>query len=130
MNLSVTMEKLADEIDGKFLEYSTENTIITVPVSRHRYQNVTGYLLNRNNTKVVEFMSRVCELNDDIDHKAMLELNQELFYSKVVIHEGYLKVAAAALLDHCTEDLIKDMVLEVARVADDLEHHLVGADVN
>jgi hypothetical protein len=130
MNLSVTMEKLADEIDGKFLEYSTENTIITVPVSRHRYQNVTGYLLNRNHTKVVEFMSRVCELNDDIDHKAMLELNQELFYSKVVIHEGYLKVAAAALLDHCTEDLIKDMVLEVARVADDLEHHLVGADVN
>jgi hypothetical protein len=75
-------------------------------------------------------MSRVCELHDDIDHKAMLELNQELFYSKVVIHEGYLKVAAAALLDHCTEDLIKDMVLEVARVADDLEHHLVGADVN
>ena len=130
MNLSVTMEKLADEIDGKFLEDSTENTIITVPVSRHRYQNVTGYLLNRSNTKVVEFMSRVCELNDDIDHKAMLELNQELFYSKVVIHEGYLKVAAAALLDHCTEDLIKDMVLEVARVADDLEHHLVGADVN
>jgi hypothetical protein len=130
MNLSATMEKLADEIDGKFLEYSVENTIITVPVSRHRYQNVTGYLLNRNNTKVVEFMSRVCELNDEIDHKAMLELNQELFYSKVVIHEGYLKVAAAALLDHCTEDLIKDMILEVARVADDLEHHLVGADVN
>jgi hypothetical protein len=130
MNLSATMEKLADEIDGKFLEYSIENTIITVPVSRHRYQNVTGYLLNRNNTKVVEFMSRVCELNDEIDHKAMLELNQELFYSKVVIHEGYLKVAAAALLDHCTEDLIKDMILEVARVADDLEHHLVGADVN
>lgn len=130
MNLSATMEKLADEIDGKFLEYSIENTIITVPVSRHRYQNVTGYLLNRNNTKVVEFMSRVCELHDEIDHKAMLELNQELFYSKVVIHEGYLKVAAAALLDHCTEDLIKDMILEVARVADDLEHHLVGADVN
>lgn len=130
MNLSVTMEKLADEIDGKFLEYSTENTIITVPVSRHRYQNVTGYLLNRNNSKVLEFMSRVCELNDGIDHKAMLELNQELFYSKVVIHEGYLKVAAAALLDHCTEDLVRDMVLEVARVADDLEHHLVGADVN
>ena len=111
MNLSATMENLANEIDGKFLEYSTENTIITVPVSRHRYQNVTGYLLNRNNTRVVEFMSRVCELHDDIDHKAMLELNQELFYSKVVIHEGYLKVAAAALLDHCTEDLIKDMVL-------------------
>ncbi len=130
MNLTVTMEKIADEIDGKFLEYSAENTIITVPVSRYRYQNVTGYLIKRNNVKVVEFMSRICELNDEIDHKAMLELNQELFYSKVVIHEGYLKVAAAALLDHCTEDLIKDMILEVAKVADELEHELVGADVN
>ena len=130
MNLSTIMEKLAEEIDGKFLEYSAENTIITVPVSRLRYQNVTGYLIDRNRSKVVEFMSRVCELNDAIDHKAMLELNQELFYSKVIIHEGYLKVAAAALFEHTTEELIKDMILEVARVADELEHHLVGADIN
>lgn len=130
MNLSIVMQKLSDEIDGRFLEYSAENTIITVPVSRSRYQNVTGYLINRNGIKVVEFMSRVCELNEEIDHKAMLVLNQELFYSKVVIHEGYLKVAAAALFEHTTEDLIKDMVMEVAKVADDLEHQLVGADVN
>jgi len=130
MNLSVTMEKIAEEIDGKFLEYSAENTIITVPVGRYRYQNVTGYLIKRNNVKVVEFMSRICELSTTIDHKAMLELNQELFYSKVVIHEGYLKVAAAALFEHCTEELIKDMILEVAKVADELEHELVGADIN
>jgi hypothetical protein len=64
-------------------------------------------------------MSKVCELHDGINHRAMLELNQELFYSKVIIHEGYLKVAAAALFEHCTEDLIKDMILEVAKVADD-----------
>jgi hypothetical protein len=130
MDLSVTMQKLADEVDGRFLEYSPENTIITVPVSRYRFQNVTGYLLNRNGLKVVEFMSKVCELHDGINHRAMLELNQELFYSKVIIHEGYLKVAAAALFEHCTEDLIKDMILEVAKVADELEHQLVGADVH
>lgn len=130
MNLSQTMQKLAEEIDGRFLEYSQENTIITVPVSRCRYQNVTGYLFTRHGSKVVEFMSSICELNESIDHRAMLELNQELFYSKVIIHEGYLKVAAAALFDHCTEELIEDMILEVAKVADKLEHDLVGADVH
>jgi hypothetical protein len=129
MNLSEIMERLADEIGGKSLEYTPENTIITVPVSRHRYQNVTGYLIDRPQGRVIEFMSRVCELNNDIDHRAMLELNQELFYSKVIIHEGFLKVAAAALFEHCTEELISDMVLEVAAVADNLELQLTGANV-
>jgi hypothetical protein len=68
-------------------------------------------------------------MDNTIDSMAMLELNQELFYSKVIIHEGYLKVAAAALYDHCTEELIRDMILEVAKVADDLEHQLTGADI-
>jgi len=123
------MEKLAGEIDGIFVDYSFENTIITVPVSRHRYQNVTGYLLEKPQGTVIEFMSRVCPLGSGIDPVAMLELNQELFYSKVIIHEGFLKVAAAALFEHCTEELIRDMVLEVAKVADNLEHQLVGADL-
>jgi hypothetical protein len=47
MHLTDTMEKLAVEIDGMFVDYSFENTIITVPVSRYRYQNVTGYLMQK-----------------------------------------------------------------------------------
>ncbi|MBD0259468.1 MAG: hypothetical protein ICV83_27430 [Cytophagales bacterium] len=129
MHLTDTMEKLAVEIDGMFIDYSFENTIITVPVSRYRYQNVTGYLMQKPQGTVIEFMSKVCPIGTTIDPMAMLELNQELFYSKVVIHEGFLKVAAAALYEHCTEELIKDMVLEVAKVADDLEHQLVGEDI-
>ncbi len=129
MHLFNTMEKLAEDIDGMFVEYSIENTIITVPISRYRYQNVTGYLLDKPQGKLIEFMSRVCPMDNTIDSMAMLELNQELFYSKVIIHEGYLKVAAAALYDHCTEELIRDMILEVAKVADDLEHQLTGADI-
>ena len=124
------MKKLADDIDGRFVDYSTENTIITVPVDRNRTQSVTGYLIDRNNLRVVEFMSKVCEVDStQVDARAMLELNQELFYGKVVIHEGFLKIAATALFDHSTEDQIRDMILEVARVADELEHKLVGSDV-
>jgi len=129
MNLTDTMEKLAFEIDGRFVDYSCENTIITVPLSRYRYQNVTGYLIDRPQGSMLEFMTTVCTLRPEIDYRAMLELNQDLYYSKVLIHEGFLKVAAAALYDHCTEDLVRDMILEVAHVADDLEMRLIGCDV-
>ncbi len=129
MNLSTTMQRLALEIDGRFVEYSYENTIITIPISGDRYQSVTGYLIDRPQGTMLEFMSRVCPLHADIDHRSMLELNQELYYSKVVIHEGFLKIAAAALFDHCTEQLVRDMIMEVAFVADDLEMRIVGADV-
>ncbi len=123
------MEKLALEIDGRFVEYSYENTIITIPLNRDRFQSVTGYLIDRPQGTMLEFMSTVCTLRPEIDHRAMLELNQELYYSKVIIHEGFLKVAAAALYDHCTEDLVRDMILEVAYVADDLEMRIIGHDV-
>ncbi len=129
MNLTATMEKLALEIDGRFVEYSYENTIITVPLNRDRSQSVTGYMIDRPQGTMLEFMSTVCTLRPEIDHRAMLELNQELFYSKVVIHEGFLKVAAAALYDHCTEDLVRDMIMEVAYVADDLEMRIIGYDI-
>lgn len=129
MNLTNTMERLALEIDGRFVEYSYKNTIITVPLSRDRVQNVTGYLIDRPQGTMIEFMSTVCTLRPEIDHRAMLELNQELYYSKVIIHEGFLKVAAAALFDHCTEDLVRDMIMEVAYVADDLEMRIIGRDI-
>ena len=129
MNLTDTMEKLAFEIDGRFVDYPYENTIITVPLSRYRHQNVTGYLIDRPQGSMLEFMTTICTLRPEIDYRAMLELNQELYYSKVLIHEGFLKVAAAALHDHCTEDLVRDMILEVAHVADDLEMRLIGCDV-
>ncbi len=67
MDLALTMQKIAEEINGKFLEYSFENIIITVPVDRTRYQNVTGYLIQRPQGTILEFMSRVCEINDYID---------------------------------------------------------------
>jgi hypothetical protein len=130
MNLNDIMQKLAHDVDGRFVDYSNENTIITIPVKRKRFQNITGYLTDREGKKVAEFMSKVCDLRPDIDYKSMLELNQDLFFSKVIIYEGMLRVAAAGLYDHLTEDILRDMILEVAQVADDLEYKLTGLDVH
>ena len=128
-NFTGTMEKMALEIGGHLVEYSYETTVMTVRLSRNRYQNVTGCLVDRPQGTMLEFTSKVCTLRPEIDHRAMLELNQELYYGKVMIHEGFLKVAAAVLHDHCTAELMHDMVLEVAHVADDLEMRIVGCDL-
>ena len=129
MNLSLIMQKYANEIDGRFIEYSDDNTIITIPMDTNRFQNVTGFLTERKGQTVVEFMSKVCDLKHDIDYRALLELNQELFYSKIIIYDGLIQVASSALFDHCTEIQIKDMISEVAEAADNLEFKLAGVDV-
>ena len=129
MNLSQIMQKYANEIDGRFIEYSDDNTIITIPLERNRFQNVTGFLTKRRNENVVEFMSKVCDVRPDIDYRALLELNQEFFYGKIIIYDGLIQVAASALFDHCSEVIIRDMISEVARTADDLEFKLAGVDV-
>jgi hypothetical protein len=130
MDLSTIMKKLADDIGGRFVEYSDENTIITIPLDRNRFQNVTGYLSERNGQQVVEFMSKVCDLSDEIDYKKLLEINQDLFYGKIIIYEGMIRVASAALYAHVTEDIIRDMIIEVAKSADNLEFELVGEDIH
>ncbi len=129
MNLNDTLESPALHIDGRFVEYSYESTVMTVRLSRNRYQNVTAQLADRPQGTMLEFSSTVCTLRPEIDHRAMLELNQELHYGKVVIHEGFLKVAAAAFYDYCTTEMVRDMILEVASVADDLEMRIVGCDM-
>jgi len=129
MNLTTTMEKMALEIYGRFVEYSYRNTTIVIPVNQDRFHSVTGYLIDRPQGTMLEFMSTVCTLHPEIDHRAMLELNQEFYYSKVIIHKGCLRVTATALYDHCTEDLVRNMILEVAHVADDLEMRILGYDI-
>lgn len=116
-------------IDSRSAKYSRQGTVMTVRLSRNRYQNVAIRLANRPQGTMFECTSTVCMLRPEIDHRAMLELNQDLYYGKVVIHEGFLKVAAAVLHDYCTESLVRDMILEVARVADDLEMRIVGCDL-
>ena len=130
MDLSTIMRSLAKDIDGRFLEYSDENTIITVPLERNRFQNVTGFLSDRKGQQVVEFMSKVCNIRPDIDYQALLGTSQELFYGKVIIYEGMVRVASTALFEHTTETIIRDMILEVAKAADDLELELAGVDVH
>ena len=131
MDLTKAIEKIADTLGGSFTEYSANNLIITVPIGDGRFQGVTTYSIERNGERVIEFTSRVCDATlPNINFRHALEVNQELTYSKVVIFEGYLQLAAAIIVNHCTEEILRDIIIEVGHTADKLEKELVGLDVH
>ena len=123
MDLTKGMLQLAVAIDGRFVEYSNDTTILLVPVEEDGCQAVVSQVVNKNGQHLYEFSSKAGELTPGKEsHQVILKLNQELFYSKVIIQDWHLKVAAETLASSCTEQLIRDVVIEVATVAYHLEH--------
>ncbi|MES2730360.1 MAG: hypothetical protein V4714_01385 [Bacteroidota bacterium] len=130
MNLKASMCQLAERIDGRFVEYSNDTNIILIPIDRSHCQAVISQLVHKNGEIVVEFSSKAGELNAGKEnHQVILKINQELFYSKVVIQEWQLNVSAEVLLSNCTDQLIKDVILEVATLAHHLDHQEVTSTI-
>jgi hypothetical protein len=130
MDLTGCMLRLAGEMDGRFIEYTSAISIITVPVEGCSCQNVIGQLINKNGEQVLVLTSKVCELcAEEENHKVILRLNQELFYCKIIIQDWQLQVTAETLFINCTEQLLKEMILEVAQVAFFLDHKIISTDM-
>lgn len=131
MELRNFMRRFAEEIGGEYNEYSPEYIIIIVPVSGGRAQTVLGEVrLNElYNRKLITFSSKVCPAGDDINYRSLLSQTGFLNYSRFVILENYLQVQAVAAFDNLVEGTVKEMVQEVANVADQFEMKITGADV-
>jgi len=132
MLLSETIRLYAEEINGQYMEYDPEHSIIIVPVSGGRAQTVLG-LLRRNelyNRTIVSFTSKVCAFNSEIDLQRLLEQAAFFNYCRFVLREHYLQVEAVGAADGLTKDTIKEMIQEVANLADQFELKLTGADVH
>lgn len=130
-NVQRYLEELADEVGGKYIEYSNDTVILTLPLNNGRYQNVKGYIIPRGDGIMLEFMSKVCRLSDteNINFEELLSLNHKLCYAKTMIDAGYLEVAASTKYELCTYEQVRYMVFEVARAADELEKKLTGKDI-
>jgi hypothetical protein len=48
----------------------------------------------------------------------------------IIAEDDFLKVASSTFLDVSTPELLKEIIIEVAYVADDWELIITGADVN
>lgn len=132
MDLTSFMKKYADQISGQYIEYNKTLSVIIIPVAGNRFQTVMGNIKQSSlyNRKVITFTSKVCPINDAIDFKMLLEQTAFFNYCRFVISENYVQIEAVSSLDGAAEDDIKEMLHEVANIADQYEMKLTGADIH
>ncbi len=132
MDLSTLMKKYAEQIGGQYTEYDHAQSIIIVPVSGGRYQTVLGTITQNDlyNRKLISLNSKICSIKPDIDYKMLLEQTAYFNYCRFMVKDNYLQVEAVASLIGLSEETIKEMVQEVANLADQFELKLTGMDIN
>jgi len=130
-NFETFAKEFADEIDGRYQEYDNDNIIIIVPLKDDRFQAVIGKHTIHNKTQrhVINIKSNICACTENIPYYEVLQSNSEYPYARFVIEDEMLKVEATEFEDHIDEPQIKEMILEVANLADEWEYKITGSDV-
>jgi Mg2+/Co2+ transporter CorC len=132
LNFSELMEKIASDIGGQFSEYDKYKSVIIVPLEENRYQAVVGVLKHseKMNKTRIEFSSKVCQLTESVDLKELLMENAKTCYARFVIVDDYIRVEGSTFIESVTESGIKEIIDEVANMADAWELKLTGMDVH
>ena len=132
MNLRQFMEDFASEINGQFSEYDENKSVIIVPLEDQRFQTVVGELkrIGDNQRPGIEFSSKVCPFNSELNLKELLEENTNFCHARLSIVNDYIQVEASTFLDNTTDEILKEIILEVANSADLWELRLTGQDVH
>jgi hypothetical protein len=132
MNIMNYVQQYAEQIGGQYTDYDHSKSVVVVPISGSRFQTVlaitqTSAVSGRDQAL---FSSKVCEFTNGLDLKNLLEQNANFDYSKFVLEEGFLKVEASCLAGSVSQDQIKEMIQEVAQLADHYELKLTGKDIH
>jgi hypothetical protein len=132
MDLNAFMKKYADEIGGQFTEYDPSHSIIIVPVAGNRFQTVIGTVRENElyNRKLIALNSKVCALKANLDFKMLLEQSAFFNYCRFIVSDNYLQIEAATAIDSASEGTIKEMLQEVANLADQYELKLTDSDIH
>jgi hypothetical protein len=132
MNIMKYVQQFADHIGGQFTDYDHTKSVIVVPTAGSRYQTVVALTQKSpvSGREQALFTSKVCGFDSTLDLKILLEQNANFDYSKFILEDGYLKVEASCLADTATEDQVKEMIQEVAQLADHYELKLTGQDIH
>jgi hypothetical protein len=132
MQLQTIMSQIAEQINGQCTVYDPQLVIIVVPVSGGRYQTVLGSISVNElyGRQMYNIRSKVCPVQPDANYTHLLEQSAHFYYSRFVISEGYLQVEAVAEAASVSVDAVREMVMEVANLADQFELKLTGADIH
>lgn len=125
------MENFAREVNGQFSQYDKSKSVIIIPLAGDRFQTIVGqFRLNEEQGREgISFSSKVCPLRPEIKLEELLRANADFCYARFALTEDAIKVEASVFLDTVTEGLLKEIILEVARVADAWERRLTGVDI-
>ncbi|NJN27983.1 MAG: hypothetical protein HC819_19425 [Cyclobacteriaceae bacterium] len=131
-NFNEFMERYAEEIGGQFSEYDHSKSVIIVPLEENRFQAVLGVIKYNEKFKKmgIEFSSKVCPYSDDIDCKQLVLENAKTCYAKFVIVDDFVKVEGSTFVETTLQEGMKEIIREVAQLADEWELKLTGLDVN
>ena len=132
MDIMNYVQQYAEQIGGQYTDYDHTKSVVVVPINSSRFQTVlaitqTSAVSGRNQAL---FTSKVCEYTNGLDLKNLLEQNANFDYSKFVLDEGFLKVEASCLASSVSQEQIKEMIQEVAQLADHYELKLTGKDIH
>ena len=132
MNIMNYVQQYAAQIGGEFTDYDHTKSIVVVPLGSSRYQTVLAITQSSpvSGRDQAIFASKVCEYSEDLDLKLLLEQNAHFDYSKFVLEDGFLKVEASCLASTASEDQVREMIQEVAQLADHYELRFTGVDVH
>ena len=132
MSIMKHVQQYADQIGGQFTDYDHSRSGIVVPINGSRFQTVLASTQKSpvSGRDQAIFASKVCEFTSGLDLKNLLEQNANFDYSKFVLEDGYLKVEASCLASSVSPDQVKEMIQEVAQLADHYEFKLTGKDIH
>ena len=132
MSIMKHVEQYADQIGGQFTDYDHTRSVIVVPINGSRFQTVLASTQKSpvSGRDQAIFASKVCEFTTSLDLRNLLEQNANFDYSKFVLEDGYLKVEASCLASSVSPDQVKEMIQEVAQLADHYEYKLTGKDIH
>ncbi len=125
-------QRYAEEINGEYRDYDDTQSVIVVPIDGDRFQTITGHIVinEEYQREVVQIKTKVCGLEENIPYEDILEASIDFPYTKFIVEGQFLKVEATNFLVNLTEDMIKEMFIEVANISDDWEYRITGKDIH
>jgi hypothetical protein len=134
MDIMNYVQQYAEQIGGQYTDYDHSKSVIVVPLNDSRFQTV---LALRQKSPVsgrdqAVFSSKICEFQKEfnINLEDLMKQNGSFDYSKFVLEDGFLKVEASCLASTANEGQLKEMLQEVAQLADHYENKITGKDIH
>ena len=132
INVLNLARQYAEETGGQYTDYDHTKAVIVVPLPGGRFQTILAIARKgaTSGKELAIFSSKVCELDSSINLRELLEQNLSFDYCKFLIEDNFVKVEASCVSSTANEDQVKEMIMEVAMVADQMELKFTGLDVH